>query len=103
MWAWVSICQAGKIIMFFMECNGINNVLVEMINQKVISCIEFVYFSNSKCKKTLKDLGIYEYDIEKIINVIGNDLDNVNDIYDALKNNKFENLNFISEYIISRL
>lgn len=92
-----------KIIMFFIECNGINNVLVEVINQKIISCIEFVYFSNSKCKKTLKDLGIYEYDIEKIINVIGNDLDNVNDIYEALKNNKFENLNFISEYIISRL
>lgn len=92
-----------KIVMYFMKCNGIDNNLVEIINQKVISCIEFVYFSNSKCKKTLKDLGIYEYDIEKIIKVIGDNLDNVNDIYDALKNNKFENLNFISEYIIKRL
>lgn len=95
-----SLC---KIIMFFMKCEGIEEHLIEMINQKVVSCIEFIYFSDSKCKKTLKDLGIYEYDIEKIIRIIGNDLDNVNDIYDALKNNKFDNLNFISEYIINRL
>lgn len=92
-----------KIITFFMKCNEINSDIIEIINQKVISCIEFIYFSNSKCKKTLKDLGIYEYDIEKIISVIGNDLDNVNDIYEALKKNKFENLNFISKYIIDRL
>jgi len=92
-----------KIIMFFMKCSNINEDLIEIINQKVLSGIEFIYFSNSKCKKTLKDLGIYEYDIEKIVNVIGNNLDNVNDIYEALKNNNFEGLNFISEYIISRL
>lgn len=92
-----------KNIMFFLKCSGVSDDLIEIINQKVTSCIEYIYFSNSKCKKTLKDLGIYEYDIEKIVNVIGNDLDNVNDIYDALKENKFENLNFISEYIIERL
>lgn len=92
-----------KIIIYFMKCNGIDENLIEIINQKIISGIEFIYFSDSKCKKTLKDIGIYEYDIDKIVNVIGNDLDNVNDIYEALKKNKFENLNFLSEYIISRL
>lgn len=92
-----------KIIIYFMKCNGIDENLIEIINQKIISGIEFIYFSDSKCKKTLKDIGIYEYDIDKIVNVIGNDLDNVNDIYEELKKNKFENLNFLSEYIISRL
>lgn len=92
-----------KIIIYFMKCNNIDEKLIEIINQKIISGIEYIYFSDSKCKKTLKDLGIYEYDIEKIVSIIGNDLDNVNDIYEALKNNKFDNLNFLSKYIISRL
>ena len=92
-----------KIIIYFMKCNTIADNLIEIINQKIIAGIEYIYFSDSKCKKTLKDLGIYEYDIDKIVSVIGNELDNVNDIYEALKNNKFENLNFLSEYIISRL
>ena len=92
-----------KILVFFMKCENVRDDLINIINQKIIASIEFIYFSNSKCKKTLKDLGIYEYDIEKIIKVIGNDLNSINDIYDALKNNKFENLNFISEYIINRL
>ena len=92
-----------KIITYFMKCNNVDEKLIEIINQKIISSIEYIYFSDSKCKKTLKDLGIYEYDIDKIVSVIGNDLDNVNDIYDALKNNKFDKLNFLSDYIISRL
>lgn len=92
-----------KIITYFMKCDGIDASLISIVNDKVLSCIDYVYFSNSKCRKTLKDLGIYEYDIDKIINVIGENLENVNDIYDALKNNKFNNLNFISEYIIDRL
>lgn len=92
-----------KIIAYFMQCDKIDNNLINIINNKVLSSIDFVYFSNSKCRKTLKDLGIYEYDIDKIIKVIGENLENINDIYDALKNNKFNNLNFISEYIIERL
>lgn len=95
-----SLC---KIILYFAQCNGCDESFVKIINQKVISAIESVYFSDSKCKKILKDLGIYEYDIEKIVSVIGEGLDDVNEIIDALKNSKFNNLNFISNYIIDRL
>lgn len=92
-----------KILVYFMKCDKIEESLINIINSKVISGIDYIYFSSSKCKKTLRDLGIYEYDIDKIIKVIGDDLQDINDIRDALKNNKFKNLNFISKYIIDRL
>ncbi len=92
-----------KIILFFMKCEKVENKFIEIINTKIISCIDYLYYSDSKCKKILKDLGIYEYDIDKITETIGNDLEDINQIVDSLKNNSFKRLNYISYYIINRL
>lgn len=93
----------SKIICYFLKCDGIEEEQINIIEEKILLCIDYLYFSDSKCKKILKDLGIYEYDIDKIIKVIGDDFDNVSDIIVKLKNNKFINLSYISQYIINRL
>ena len=92
-----------KIICYFLKCDNISDVNIKIITNKILSSIDYLYFSDSKCKKILKDLGMYEYDIDKIVNIIGNDIEDVQEIIYLLKENSFEDLTFISKYIISRL
>ena len=76
---------------------------INIIISKIISCIDYLYFSDSKCKKILKEIGIYDYDIDKIIDVIGEDTEDITEIIQLLKDSKFHNLSYISQYIINRL
>lgn len=92
-----------KIICFFLNCDGIDEKNINIISSKIISPVDYLYFSDSKCKKILKDLGIYEYDIDKITKVIGEDKEDIQEIIELLKQNKFNNLSFISQYIIKRI
>lgn len=53
----------------------------------------------------VKDLGIYENDINKIINVIGEDFEDIQELRRLLKQNikKFNNISYISKYVIKNL
>ena len=95
-----SLC---KIICYFLKCDGIAEEKIDIINSKILSCIDYLYFSDSRCKKILKDLGIYEYDIDKIVKVIGNDKEDIQEIIQLLKDSEFNDISFISHYIINRL
>lgn len=79
--------------------------LIDILNNKVVSSIEQLYFTSSKYKKMLTDLGIYERDIDKIISIIGNDFDDAIELkYKLIKNkNNLRNLSFISKYVIEKL
>lgn len=94
-----------NLIIYFMQCEGIDNSYIDMLKNKIIKMIEIMYFSNSASRKSLKNLGIYENDIEKIISVIGDDFDDTNDLKERLKINKtrFNGLSFISDYVINNL
>ena len=92
-----------KIICYFLKCDNISEENIKVIIYKILSSIDYLYFSDSKCKRILKDLGIYEYDIDKIVNIIGNDKEDIQEIINLLKENTFDDLTFISKYIISRL
>ena len=92
-----------KIICFFLNCDGIDEKNINIISSKIISPVDYLYFLDLKCKKILKDLGIYEYDIDKITKVIGEDKEDIQEIIELLKQNKFNNLSFISQYIIKRI
>lgn len=91
-----------KIICYFMRCNNVKDEIIKTLEREVVEPIERLYFSDSNIKKTLIGLGIYEKDIEIIIQVIGDKFNNTFDLKEALKNNlsKFKGLSFISEYII---
>jgi len=76
-----------------------------VINTKILGTIEYLYFSTSKQKKMLVDLGIYERDVDSIIRVIGEDFDDVFELKNRLRANceKFKSVSFISKYVIQNL
>ena len=93
------------LIRFFMEKHGVEQELINVLNDKVINAIEQLYFVDSTQKKMLVDMGIYERDVEKIIEVIGNEYEDINELKNKLVYNieKLENISFISKYVIKNL
>lgn len=91
-----------QIIHFFLESDKIDNELINILDIKIKQNIDYLYYTNSKPKKLLKDLGIYEGDIDKIIKVIGEDFTDTFELRLLLINNikKFKGLSVISKYII---
>lgn len=90
------------IIHFFLECEKIDLSLINIIDNKIKQSIDYLYYTNSKSRKLLKDLGIYEGDIEKIIKIIGDDFTDTFDLRLLLINNikNFKGLSIISKYVI---
>jgi len=90
------------IVHFFLECEKIDLSLINIIDDKIKQSIDYLYYTNSRSRKLLKDLGIYEGDIEKIIKVIGDDFMDTFDLRLLLINNikNFKGLSIVSKYII---
>ena len=94
-----------SIIKYFCQIGGFGEKQIAVINEKIISTIEFLYFINVKNKKMLLDIGIYERDVEKIIKVIGEDFDDTTELKNRLINNfdKLGAISYISSYVIQNL
>lgn len=94
-----------SIIKYFCQKAGFEEKQVNVINEKIISAIEFLYFINAKNQKMLIDIGIYERDIEKIIKVIGDDFDDTTELKNRLISNidKLGTISYISSYVIQNL
>ncbi len=94
-----------NIVSFFLEKENIDKALINILDKKIISTIEFLYFSNVKHKKMLLDLGIYERDIEKIIKVVGDDFDDAFELKQRLIDNvkRLNDISYISKYVISNM
>jgi replicative superfamily II helicase len=90
------------IVHFFLECEKIDLSLINIIDDKIKHSIDYLYYTNSRSRKLLKDLGIYEGDIEKIIKIIGDDFTDTFDLRLLLINNikNFKGLSIVSKYII---
>lgn len=93
------------IIRYFLEKDGIEEELINKLNEKVINAIEQLYFSDSIQKKMLIDMGIYERDVEIVINVIGGDFEDEIELKNRLQLNldKIEKVSFITKYVINNL
>lgn len=93
------------IIMYFMECDSFEEKLINILDNKVKQNIDFLYFTDSKSKKMLKDLGIYERDINIIIKIIGENFNDTFELKNLLLQNKdrFKKLSYLSNYIIESL
>ena len=78
---------------------------VNILDSKVLKPIEYLYFLNVKNKKMLIDIGIYERDVEKIIQVIGADFDDTIELKNRLLENwnKLGSISYISRYVIGNL
>lgn len=93
-----------QIIIYYLELWRVEEELIDIIKDKIVEPIEHLYFVNSKIKKTMIDLGIYDRDIDKIVKVIGEDFQDVVELKDKLVSLKgnFKGITFISQYVINR-
>lgn len=66
---------------------------------------QILYYLTSPSKKMLKDMGIYEGDIDQIISVIGEDFSSIAELQQLLKDHmeKLGEISIVSRYIIDRL
>ena len=67
--------------------------------------IEILYYLKSPSKKMLKDMGIYDGDIDNIIKVIGSDFSSVAELQSLLVRSypKLNEISIVSKYVISGL
>lgn len=93
------------VLIYFMRCDKTDANLISILELKVKDNIEYLYFSESTAKRMLKDIGIYERDIEKIIRVIGSNFKDTFELRELLLNNKtkFKNLSYLSLFIINSI
>jgi len=93
------------VIRFFIEKDRIPSDLLAIIDDRILNTIEFLYFTASKHKKMLLDLGIYERDVEKIIKIIGDDFDDAFELKQRLLDNynKFKDISYVSRYVIQNI
>lgn len=94
-----------KLVRYFMVIEGVRKPLLDILDYKVIGAIEHLYFSTSKQKKMLLDLGIYERDIDTIIEIVGNDFEDTFELKKRLiaELSNLQGIGFISKYVIHNL
>ena len=94
-----------SIIRYFMIIEKCDSQLVEVINKRIINTIEFLYFINSKHKKMLSDLGVYERDIDYVLGIIGTQFNDSFELKNLLIQNeqKLGNVSYLTIYVIQNL
>lgn len=93
------------IIIYYLVNDKIPHSLISVLEDKIKHSIEILYFTDSNQKKMLKDIGVYESDVDKIIEVIGTDYSTINELLCLLREyyTKLKKISFISRYSIQRL
>lgn len=93
------------LIQFFMKCDNVSSKLIDTMHEKLLKNIEVLYYINLPNKKMLKDMGIYDGDIDSIIDVIGKDFSNVSELQELLLQHidELNNISIVSKFIIDRL
>ena len=75
------------LVRYFMECEHVSPELIATLHERLMKNIEVLYYLNSPSKKMLKDMGIYDGDIDSIISVIGNNFSSIADLQSLLAQN----------------
>lgn len=97
-----------KIIKYFMEKDEDLSMFAVILDECVLNPIEDIYYTKSKKKKMLLDIGIYEMDVDRISEIIGEKYIDITSMKEALLQNKDKilsnnRISFISKYIIRYL
>lgn len=93
-----------QVILFFMKCEKVEQRLIDVVNEKLMRNIELLYYINSPSRKMLKDMGIYEGDIEFITNIIGDDFETVEELQNRIRQVRYRlnDISIVSKYVIDR-
>lgn len=94
-----------SIIRYFLELDKTDKNLLKTLDDRILNAIEYLYFSNIRHKKMLLERGIYERDIDNIIEIIGDDFDDAFELTKRLTLNfhRLTNISYLSRYVISSL
>ena len=92
-------------IRYFMRCENVDVSLINTLHERLLKNIEILYYLTSPSKKMLKDMGIYDGDIDQINAVIGEDFTSIAELQHLLKEHieKLGEISIVSRYIINRL
>lgn len=93
------------LIRYFMRCEKVDVSLINTLHERLLKNIEILYYMTSPSKKMLKDMGIYEGDIDPIVSTIGEDFTSVAELQQLLKKHldKLGEISVVSRYIVNRL
>lgn len=93
------------LIRYFMRCENVNDSLINTLHERLLKNIEILYYLTTPSKKMLKDMGIYEGDIDQIIAIIGDDFTSIAELQQLLTEHldKLGEISIVSRYIINRL
>ena len=93
------------LIRYFMRCENVDVSLINTLHERLLKNIEILYYLTSPSKKMLKDMGIYDGDIDQIVAVIGEDFTSIAELQHLLKEHIEElgEISVVSRYIINRL
>jgi hypothetical protein len=92
------------VIQFFMKCERQDSRLIDIIHHKLLKNIELIYYINSPSRKMLKDMGVYDGDIEFVIDVIGDDFETVDNLQIRIREKRhlLHHISIVSKYVIDR-
>lgn len=96
------------LIRFFLEKDKCEPELIKILEDKILTPIEILYYSNSKHKKTLVEMGVYEKDVDKIIKIVGEDFEDAFELKNRLaknleKINRTKKITYITKFVITNL
>lgn len=92
------------IIQFFMKCENQDPRLIDIINHKLLKNIELIYYINSPSRKMLKDMGVYDGDIEFVVATIGDDFETVDELQSRIREKRhlLHQISIVSKYVVDR-
>lgn len=94
-----------QVVLFFMRSRKVESKYIDIIQDKLLKNIEVLYYINLPAQKMLKDMGVYDGDMDVIISVIGSDFETVEELRNRVSKNIYalDNISVVSKYVLKRL
>lgn len=93
-------------ILYFMELDNASENIKKPIEEEILRVIENKYFMHSPGKKILKDMGIYDKDINIISKIIGENISSVDELQRKIQENYekvITKISVISKFIVEKM
>ena len=93
------------LLRFFMRCDHIDEDLIDVLHDRLLKNIEVLYYLTSPSKRMLKDMGIYEGDIDYVISIIVDDFTDIAELQKLLVENqlRLKKVSIVSRFVMNRL
>jgi len=93
-------------ILYFMELDKAKEDMTKPIVEDILRVIENRYFMHSPGKKMLKDMGIYDKDINIIYKIIGENVSSIDELQSKIRENYdkvITKISIISKFIVEKI